>query len=228
MLRKFGYSVLPVFALLLSAGPAHGISVGGETYDKFLSFETDDYIGYWGNMNKFYTYEEAGKPNTAALGNDTFIAPSLAGYDPDGFHTMGTTKYAFGPINSQTLALKDGATDLLTAKLKGNGKLDITPIKGDAGQFNITGLFDVTGGALFANNLVTGTIYAEIFFNNIFHIHALDYHGTKGVINLYWKGPGGGNNGGGGNPVPEPGTMALLASGLAGAGYRRLRKKETA
>ena len=39
---------------------------------------------------------------------------------------------------------------------------------------------------------------------------------------------GGGGNGGGGNPAPEPATLLLLGSGLAGLGiYTRSRRKST-
>jgi hypothetical protein len=39
-------------------------------------------------------------------------------------------------------------------------------------------------------------------------------------------GNGGGNPPGGGSPVPEPGTMLLVGTGLAGAAFLRRRKQQ--
>ena len=40
--------------------------------------------------------------------------------------------------------------------------------------------------------------------------------------------PGGGGGGGGGQPVPEPGTLLLVGTGLAGAALMRRRREQKA
>ena len=210
--------VLCLFAVETSA---HAITVNGETFNEVLTLDTSNRLGYWVSMKKFYTYDNVHN-SPVGVDNVLFSDPALNGFTVDEFYAMGTStsKRFDSNINTGVVRLLDDKGDkLLEATYASNGKIDSTRIKGNHGQLNITGLFNIQGGIFSDLGILTGPIYVEIKYDTVAAIGRNDLHAANGTVHFYAKDVGG-------TEVPEPGTVALLVSGLLGAG--RARKKKTA
>lgn len=217
--------VTKAFALLVClvafSSQAQAVTIAGVEYDKILSFETDkrsDRLGYWISMKKFYTYDN--KPNSPVGVEDvTVFDTALNGHDISEVYLMGTTTNATfdSQINGGVVGLyDDDGVALISGTYASNGLVDSTHKRGRKGQLNISGLFTVNSGKLFDLGLVQGPLYVEFLFDKVVGLGHNDIHSADGTINFYTPG--------GATEIPEPATVALLASSLFGAA--RLRKKK--
>lgn len=211
--------------LCLTASNAQAVTINGNSYDELISFDlnrdglrSNRHIGYWRGMKKFYTYDKPGVTVTdsALAGND--------GSAFDSFYLEGMTATA---TESSALAsakftfFGDDGSTLLTGSYVNAGEFDLKRGTGVNGNFDVTGLFSITGGSLQA--LFGTTVYAEFLFDYYSSNGSKDYYGNFGQVHLY------GTNGGEEPPdteVPEPASMVLLVSGLIGL-RKRLHTSST-
>ena len=214
-------NIIQAFALVICLGAfstsAQAITIDGQEYDKFLQISTPDRLGYWVSMGKYYTYDNVANSPTKA--NTVFKDDALNGFDIGEFYAMGTTKSKTydADIKNGVFNLYDKQGAVLLGGTTTDGRVDSTRIKGTAGQLNVTGLYTLNSGKFHDLGLVQGPIYVSINYDNIVALGSKDTHAQNGTITFYSRG--------GVTEVPEPATVALLASSLFGAGRLRRKKK---
>ncbi len=208
------------------ATPSHAVSVGGQDFEQALSVFTHHDFGFWTGADKFFTFRgndnhvksdriHAVRDNSTGLRNNTFQEVLF----------MGTTVDDDGPLEAATIELIGRRDEvLLSATYVSNGTLTTVRNRGVRGQLDVDGIFHVTGGTLFDTGVFKDTIYVDVAFDNVWQNKYKDLKTNRGTYTFY-------NALGGPTPppvgpppaeVPEPMTMALLLSGLAGGS--RLRK----
>ncbi len=215
-----------LFVGLFAVGTASAVTIAGDEYEEILSFTTTRDFGYWTSQDKFYTFR----------GNDNYIrsipvsrvtsrSDDLDGVQFREVFVMGTVDGDLGPVDSGVVNLIGrGGEELLTTQFVSNGSVNPIYQRGFAGQLDVNGIFEVTGGSLFANGLVTGPLYVEIAFDYVWQPKYADLWANRGSFTFFERvGPG--NPGPDPEPVPEPATMVLLASSLIG-GLRLRRKRQ--
>ncbi len=224
VLKKFStLAVLLVAVTFAFVERAYAVSIGGEEYTAMLTLKSSFDFGYWPGPNKYFTF----------ISNDNHIKPipvasvtsrdsKLNGVTFKDVFAMGTTEGEYGPVNSGNVKLlgKNGL-ELLTANVVPGAKLTSTLKPGFAGQLSVFGEYDTTGGTLAS---IFGTeLYVGIDFDYVWQNKYQDLKTTFGTWTFYSKN-GGTSTPPPSNEVPEPATVGMLLTGLAGAKFARRRK----
>lgn len=221
-MRLFAATLIVV---LVATNKAEAITVGGQNYTKILAFDTTFDLGYWQGMGKFFTFRSNDNYGVQPINVSgiTFRDPSLRNINFSKVSAMGTTvDTRQGPLRAGVVQLfGPGNEVLLSTDYSSNGLLSAIYRSGAAGQLNVNGVFNVTGGSLFANGLVTEPLYIEIAFDSVWSNKPADLKAHAGHFTFYRRD--------GGTPppppstVPEPASMILLGSSLLGAAKMRRR-----
>ena len=215
-------SVLLVALLVmpsLAARDAQAITVGGNEYEKMFELKTVFDFGFWSRADKFFTF----------IGNDNYIKPnsiySVKDKDPKFNGTHFSKIQAMGTSVPDDTEVATGVFDLYGANntllLSGtyisDGTIDYTLRRGFAGQLNVNGVFNVTGGSLFDQGLVSSQLYLDISYDYVWKNSSIDLKTNRGTWSFFDSviEP---------EPplpplteVPEPMSLSLLAAGLFGA-----------
>jgi hypothetical protein len=207
-------SKLAAFAIVASQlawiSPAAALS-----YDLALGFSTPDKLGLWVNSQKYTTASTIdGTP--VNVGSITHLDTELAGYDFDTFFIMGSiaTPSYNSAISSGAFSLTNSAgVDVLTGTYLSDGRVSAVPTRGSAGQIDLRGLFTVTGGLVFDDNVLRGIVYLEMFFDSVFALGGGDMGAINGQINIYSRPSDHPPT----DEVPEPAALLLFGCGLLGA-----------
>lgn len=222
-------SIIALFSAIgIAATPASALSVGGQDFDQALSVFTHHDFGFWTGQDKFFTFRgndnyvksdriHSVRDNDTGLSNNTFREVLF----------MGTTVDDDGPLEAATIELIGRRNEvLLSATYVSNGTLDTERRRGFAGQLDVDGIFQATGGTLFDSGVFADTIYVDVAFDYVWQNKYKDLKTSRGTYTFF-------NAVGGPTPppvgpppaeVPEPMSMALLLSGLAGGAKLRQKK----
>ncbi len=232
--RKFFISCLFSFAVLFIANDAKAFSINGQNFNKLLTVYTANSLGYWPGPQKYFSF----------IGDDDYIVPdnvhattfrdsSLAGVIFSQVFTMGSTT-APGTVTGSNLTTSlnsgnvilygPGKQVLLSATYANTGNLNTVMKPGYAGQLNVTGIYNVTGGSLFSSGLVTGSLYIDIAFDYVWQNKYKDLKTAIGTYTFY-QGVGIPPPPPPPNPIPEPASIALLGGSLLGLARKRRKGK---
>ncbi len=215
-----------LLAAFLFVPKAEAITIGGEEYTKVLAFNSHDDLGYWQKGLKWFTFRgDNDIVRTNRIGTVTYRDDDLKNVQFNEVLAMGT----YASRNITNTALTSGNVTLygrnnevlLIAQYVNNGNLHAIERLGTAGQLDVKGVYQVTGGSLFASSLLTGQLYIDIALDNVWRNNyaAGDIRANRGTYTFYEK-----VGETGGNEVPEPASMALLTSSLLAAS--RLKRKK--
>lgn len=208
---------------LLYCEKAAAITIDGTNYELFASVDTSNTNGqlaYW-RGSKYMTFIRGSSVNTPIDVTNVTLDPDLQNYNVAKISAMGTSTSAGfdSTINTGNVSLLDATGQtLLTATFLKSGTIDSTTVGGTAGQLNISGVYTVTGGLFKTGGFALNQIYVELLFDNVTDLSSGDIWTNRGTAKFYRAGE---TN----NEVPEPATMLLLGSSLAGLKLRK-RSKE--
>ncbi len=238
-IKKYLLSGLLSLSVLLISNNASALSYSGKDFEKILSVYSRQEFGYWAYSQKFYSYVNNDNHIKAdPINKVTFKDSSLNGISFSSVLAMGTTTES-GTVNSSKLStdLDTGNVTvygsrgevLLTAEYSEAGLLNATYKNGLAGELGVSGIFNVTGGSLFASGLITNPLYIDIAFTKVYQNEYKDLKTRWGTYTFYQQigstPPPTTPPGSGGNPIPEPASIALLGGSLIGL-VRNRRKKQ--
>lgn len=217
-------------ALCLTArAEATTITIGGEEFTKVLEFKTNQDFGFWPGPKKWYGFN--GNDNYIKpidISRTTFADPALQGIRFEDVLAMGTTATTTpGAVDSGSVNLYGRGNELLlSTQYVSGGELSAIYRHGYAGQLEVDGIFEVTGGSLFNSGMLTGPLFIHIAFDYVWQNKVKDLKVKFGTFTFY--------QGSGvpvtpedpGTEVPEPMSMGLLLSGLVGAASLRRKSQQ--
>jgi hypothetical protein len=237
--KKFAV-ILSLVAFVFAASSASALTINGKQYDQILSVSSNHDFGYWPGPQKFFTFKNNDNHIVPIKVNKVnYKAAKLANVDVKEVFAMGTTAAKGNVVNSSlTTQLNSGTVSLygkndvllLTATYAGSGTLDAIYKSGTKGQLDVSGLFNVTGGSLFTSGLVTGSLFIDIAFDNVWQNEYKDLKVRWGTFTFYQQATTGGTTTGGttggntGTQIPEPASMSLLLSGVIATRLMRRKK----
>ena len=122
------------------------------------------------------------------------------------------------PLISGTVELYDSNNNkLLIATYSGAGSLDSIWLRGTAGQLDLAGVYNITGGQLVDLGLISGSLYVTASLDNVTRMVGSDISAKNAEFRFYV-------NRSGSTEVPELGSVILLLSGAVGA--RRISRRK--
>lgn len=218
MCRNLICGAVVVLVGTLGLSTAEAITIGGQNYEKVLSLGTgNETIGYWESLNKYYTHTATAENVPISVHSIDFASSDIATDQIEKVYAMGTTIGNYGPVNAGVVEILGvSGQKLLTASLIPNGTVTATRVAGPAGHFQVSGLYNITGGLFAVADALTGPLYIDFVFASGGAMLRRDSHYTNGTFHFYRPSEGGQTE------VPEPGTVMLLASGLLGLRRNRV------
>lgn len=187
MRRNFIYGAILLLSGALGPSTTEAITFGGQNYERALSLGTgNETIGYWESLNKYYTHTATAENVPIAVHSIDFSSSDIASSQIGKVYAMGTTIGNYGPVNAGIVEiLSTSGQKLLSASLQPNGTITATRVAGPAGHFQISGLYNVTGGLFASTGVLSGPLYIDLVFASGGAMLNRDSHYTDGTFNFY-------------------------------------------
>lgn len=212
-----------VLALCAVPHETRAITIGGVGYESIATGKLDGYFGMWEKYKMGGTYLvhptilEVNVTKSTVTGKDLAADGAPAKYVSN--FMLANTGY-FGSLMSGDIAVTNAAgRSLLELDYVSNGNFSGVLARGAAGEANLVGLYRVTGGSWYD---VGTLIYSTLNYSTGYGRARHDFYWTDGTFNLFAAKA----NEGPGKEVPEPATLALLASSLAAFAKRKRKLRE--
>ena len=177
--------------------------------------------GYWFQMDKGFLFNEVGyDQGPVNISSFNFLSAFMTGADQPTKISLDFMGDPNGPLIGKTITastltiygLNDEVLLVATLKAPSQGYINLMPAVGEHGNFDLAGLYDVSGGKYFDDGLVTGTINLAVNYATGVLANSQDFHFTEGKFAIYYDES---------STVPEPTSSVLLISSLAGIAARR-------